>query len=496
MKGSLTNNNNSVFIGGGVPSISYLWLLPIIDGYCKKNNIKTLIFESCLPKTITEQKIISKILKKYYLIFPLKKNLKLHLIFIFFFIKNFIFFFFLVFFKKKNLLNKKNSNVKTHLYHSMWDTSFQSRGHFLYPNLICRSISAIKIIYKLHISNILIKLNIHTAFIIHSVYHHRMLISKLLDNKINIFIENGFSYLIKCKKLSNNYNLVEKEYLNRFSMDFFKKKIIEKYWNLRIKGKGGRKETYIPSCKKIDAYKDYNCNVIMLPVLKDSQFLNIDKNRVFADCVDWLKYTINIINHSKEKWIIKFHPSMREWGEDTKKILELIISKKFLNYNNIKYVADISNNEVFLNAKRIITFNGTSQIESGCFGKKPIVISRTDYNYFNSKLVLIPKTLSEYKKLLLMPSDSDIFKLNKEDSLISKFFIFFKENVISFYKEVGKFTELRNSPKKIKKKNFNLVLNNIKKNYKYLFYMGSLLNHDLNVTASKKYIKYLIKNNL
>ena len=494
MKGNLINNNNSVFIGGGVPSISYLWLLPIIDGYCKKNNIKILIFETCLPKVITEQHVISKILKKYYLIFPLKKNLRFYTIFLFFFIKNFKSFFFLVFFKKKTLLDKKNSNTKTHLYHSMWDTSFQSRGHFLYPNLICKSISAIKIIYKLHISNILIKLNVQTAFIIHSVYHHRMLISKLLDNKINIFIDNG-SYLIKCKKLTNNYNSVEKKYLNRFSMNFFKNKIIQKYWNLRIKGKGGRKETYMPSYKKIDAYKDYNCNVMMLPVLKDSQFLNIDKNRVFADCIDWLKYTISVINHSKEKWIIKFHPSMKEWGEDTKKIVDLIISENFLNYNNIKYATDISNNEVFLNAKRIVTFNGTSQIESGCYGKKPIVISLTDYSYFNSKLVLIPKSLNEYKKLLLISSDADIFKLNKKESLTSKFFIFFKENVISFYKEVGNFTELRNSPIKIKKKNFNLVLNNIKKNYKYLFYMGSLLNHDLNITASKKYIKYLAKNN-
>ena len=148
----------------------------------------------------------------------------------------------------------------------------------------------------------------------------------------------------------------------------------------------------------------------------------------------------------------------------------------------------------FIKYKRIITFNGTCQIESGCYGVKPIVISRTDYNYYNSKLTLIPKTLIEYKKLLLMSSDSDIFRVNKKQLIYCKFFIFFKEKIISLNEEIGKFTELRNSSQKIKKNNFNLVSGNVKKNYKYLIYMGNLLGHGLNITISKKYIKYLNNN--
>ena len=59
-------NDKSVFVGGGVPHVSYLWLLPVIEGYCDKNNIKRLIFEADLPDKLLEQPIVKKILQKYY----------------------------------------------------------------------------------------------------------------------------------------------------------------------------------------------------------------------------------------------------------------------------------------------------------------------------------------------------------------------------------------------------------------------------------------------
>jgi len=489
------SKDNSVFIGGGVPHVSYLWLMPVIDGYCYKNNVKTLIFEADLPDKLLKHSVIKKILKKYYLIFPFKKNFSTYLYFSLCFLKHLKLFLLLVFMKKKVILNKNNSDIETYLYHSIWDTSFQKKAHFLYPNLINKIISATRIIYKIYMSDILIKMNIHSAFMIHSVYHHRILLFKLLSSRIKVFIENGSSYLIQCKSFYNNYNLVEKKYLKKFLIIFLKKKyIITKYWNLRVKGKGNRHETYTPSFGKFNFYKDYISNVIMLPVLKDSHFMHIDKNRIFTDVIDWLKFTLKAVENSKEKWIIKPHPSMRAWGENTKKIIDLILKDSCVSADNIKYVEDISNSEVFLNAKRIITFNGTCQIESGCYGTKPIVISRTDYNYYNSKLTVIPKTLIEYKKLLLMSSDSDIFSVSKKQLMYCKFFIFFKEKIISLNNEIGKFTELRNSSQKIKKNNFNLVSGNIKKNYKYLIYIGNLLGHDLNLTISKKYIKYLTNN--
>jgi hypothetical protein len=486
------SDTKSIFLGGGVPNISYLWLLPIIDGYCENNNIKTLIFESNLPKKFFKVPITRKILKKYNLIFPFKRNFNFYLFFLLYFFKSLKLFFWCIFVKKNLILNKNNTNIKTYLYHSIWDTSFQSKGEFLYPNIISKSVSATRVIYKMFIADVLIMMNIKAAFMIHTVYHHRMLLFKLLNKKIKVFAENGFSYLIQYRSFYDNYNIVEKKYLNKLSIKFLKNKnIVNQYWNLRLKGKGNRDETYTPPFKKIDFYKDYISNVIMLPIIKDSQFAHIDKNRIFIDCIDWLKYTLNVINASEEKWIIKPHPSMKVWGEDTKKVIDLLIINNIGNYKNIKYVEDISNHEVFLNAKRIITFNGTSQIESGCYGVKPIAISRTDYNYYNSNLVLIPKTLIEYKKLLLISSDSYIFKLDKKYSIYCKFFIFFKEKVISLSEEIGRFTELRNSSKRIKKNNFYLVLGNVKKNYKHLIYIGSLLGRNLNITFSKKYIKYL-----
>jgi hypothetical protein len=71
-----------------------------------------------------------------------------------------------------------------------------------------------------------------------------------------------------------------------------------------------------------------------------------------------------------------------------------------------------------------------------------------------------------------------------------KFFIFFREKILSLNSEIGKFTELRNSSKRIRKNNFNLVLNHVNKNNKYLFYIGTLLGKNIRTTISKKYIKY------
>ena len=56
----------------------------------------------------------------------------------------------------------------------------------------------------------------------------------------------------------------------------------------------------------------------MLHIFKDSPFTNIDRNRIFADYYVWVLETLKIISQSKEKWVIRKHPSADRWGEDQK----------------------------------------------------------------------------------------------------------------------------------------------------------------------------------
>ena len=51
----------------------------------------------------------------------------------------------------------------------------------------------------------------------------------------------------------------------------------------------------------------------MLHIFKDSPFTNIDRNRIFADYYVWVLETLKIISQSKEKWVIRKHPSADRW---------------------------------------------------------------------------------------------------------------------------------------------------------------------------------------
>ena len=65
---------NSVYIGGGYSQSQLLWLIPLVDGYCSKKEIKNIIFENALPSNICENKLIRTILSQYN-IKTLKDNL-------------------------------------------------------------------------------------------------------------------------------------------------------------------------------------------------------------------------------------------------------------------------------------------------------------------------------------------------------------------------------------------------------------------------------------
>ena len=58
----------------------------------------------------------------------------------------------------------------------------------------------------------------------------------------------------------------------------------------------------------------------MLHIFREtSPFTNIDRERIFSDYYTWVVETLKILRKSKEKWIIRKHPSAERWGEKSKK---------------------------------------------------------------------------------------------------------------------------------------------------------------------------------
>jgi hypothetical protein len=120
------------------------------------------------------------------------------------------------------------------------------------------------------------------------------------------------------------------------------------------------------------------------------------------------------------------------------------------------------------------------------------MISDTNFNKFQYGLTFKPKNQSKYKKMLLLNSSSNVFKLKSKLINYARFFIFISEHVISLSDELGKFYTLYGDSEKKKLKDFNFVRKQVKKNYNYLTDIGHYLGNKLNFAVSKKYIKYFI----
>jgi hypothetical protein len=275
-----------------------------------------------------------------------------------------------------------------------------------------------------------------------------------------------------------------------------KKKNIEIYWKKRISGRGNYEDSRLALFNKKNKYT-INSNYIFLHIFKDSPFNIIDRSRIFADYFDWIINTLNIIKKTNQNWSIRIHPSSKRWGEDQILILNKILNdnlsleeRKFFFIDNSYF----SNVDVFKNIKKAVTFSGTAHLEIACFGIKPIVISRVSSENINNQLFLKPKTISEYKDLLLTDSNSSIFKLNKAAIKTAKNLIFIRENISRLKKDLNSFELYKNDNQDIRGLEFKKIKNSLKSNIKFLFLNGSYLAAYKTHTISKKYLKLILKN--
>jgi hypothetical protein len=489
----------SIYCGGGFLDNQLLWIIPIIDGYCEANKIKTIIFERKLSDRLLKNTHLSLLVKKYQIINLKDNNSCLQLL-------NIVFFFFINFFKiiyysliinRKIILDKNLSWKKVQIYHSIWDTSFfYLKDGDLNPNFFHKLKSSLRIFMNIYYAYYLKKKKVFAAIMNHSVYSARAMIAIFRESDIKIIIQANHSLYLLPLLFDNSWSIFDKKILIKLR----KKKILKSsisYWNGRLKGHGNYEDAKIAFKKK--SYKiNHNVNnIIFLHIFRDSPFNVIDRNRIFSDYVDWIDKTLRILKYSKEDWIIRPHPNFKRWGENSYKTYKEILNKIANNNDlkNVKYLNDkIPNIDLLKKAKRILTFSGTVHVEAACLGIKPIVISDcTLSNSSSGRFVFKPKNLNQYKNLLLANSNSSIFKLNNRQRRESIFMLFIRESIVSLRKELDAISIYRSDSDKIRDCEFNNIYKNLDKKKYFLKETGKSLGSVTRNAISQKYLKYFIK---
>ncbi len=329
---------------------------------------------------------------------------------------------------------------------------------------------------------------INTAFLGHSVYSSRAMLAFFRKKKIKIFCQASYNIYDSSYK-ETAWNQISKKSFNIINKKV-KKKYISRYWQNRLKGKSNYNDAKVAGSIK-NKILNYPKNVILLHIFKDSPFNYIDDKRIFYDYFDWIKKTLKIIEKSNEYWSLRIHPNASRWGENQKIIIDNLL-KENPNFKK-KILVDnsyVSNNFIFKNVKRLVTYSGTSHLEASCFKIKPIMISRSSLECLNSNFVLKPKSIKEYENYLLQNSNNKIFKQSYSVTNISKTMLFIRENILTLIKDLNGTTTYRKDNKKIINKEFKDVLKSIKPNTKYLMKLGQNLNKNYTHCFSKNYYLY------
>ena len=491
--------NKKIYIGGGFTDDQLIWIIPIIANLIKKNENNELIFESKISKKITKNKIIKNYLKKFKirdqseLFFFKSKLIKYFLIFL----KNiFEIILFTFFVNRSDILSDKKNWYKLQKLHSFWDLALNlSKDGEIRPKIKNKFYSILKCLSSIELGKKIYYENISLVFLGHTVYSNRALFAFLRKKNIKVYTQAAFNIHKQHPKFDNSWHFISPKKLSFVKKKIKSKKIL-KYFNVRQSGKGNYSDSK-SALKGVKNDKNLNnFNTLFLHVFRDSPYNVIDKNRIFVDYFDWVINTLKILKGSNEKWIIRYHPSHLKWGENQNKTLLSIIKDavgtKKLPSNFIIDNGKYSNDFLIQNSTKVITFNGTVQLETACYGKKSISIM----SYLKRQnLSFCPRKLKTYRKLLLLDKNSyqKISNLNPNSILKAKYILYIIENIHYMKKNLNATEIYRHDGKNIRNKNFNKIAFKLKQNQK-LFEKNSIyLKNGGSHTLTENFIEYFIK---
>lgn len=240
----------------------------------------------------------------------------------------------------------------------------------------------------------------------HKVYGSRIIWHKLRDANKRILLWGSNNFIMHSRQHENRLPfLISLNQLEKLNKDEYMRNA-QKFWADRLNGKmfykDAAKASYQPLIHN-SAKLDYPRKVVMLHVFRDSPFFSTDSERIFNDYFDWFAATLKYISISSCKWVVRTHPSSRDWGEDQIDVIDAAC--KFLGIAlPVNLIIDngmVSNEYIFRNCDVIVTYQGSATIEALAFGKKIISIAGfSKINPLLSNPFLVPKSVNEYIKLI------------------------------------------------------------------------------------------------
>ena len=468
-----------IFVGPGFSSEQYLWMVPLMYGYAQKNNINEIIFEHekdfSLIKNTPELNLILKnfkfkVIHKKKIFHILKSGvINIFLILRIFYSLN-----------KKNILSTKLNWTFSQLLHGSWDQIILKKNDDENINFFNKIRIIIFCVYKYDLGKKLFNQNVDTAFLSHSVYFERCNLASLREQNIKVYCQAVTGFYKQKKNEDTSWSDINTELFNSYIK---KINFINSYWKKRLIGKG----SYQTANYSTVASKNHNVtekfNLVLLHIFKDSPFNVIDRARIFADYIHWIEETLKIVKDSNEIWYFKVHPSAIKWGEDTKEIFNTLIKKIFKKVQkNIVLITDeYSNLKLISKAQKVVTFHGTAHVEAICFGQKPIVISRSPIRKISDKLYFKPKSIREYRQLLLSV-ETQKFKLSKSETQIGRTFLYIRENIHSLTIRIKRLEYYRNASIELINKSFKSVTKEMSKKFNVDFF----INQGKNLSSNKQ----------
>ncbi len=486
----MISRNKFFFIGGDFIESQYLWIIPFIGGYCKKNKIKNIIFENSLSIKIKKNKNISDVLKNFNsTVFKYDLIFFLYLIILFL---SKLLFYIKLFFLDNSFFKYNKDSLDYQLMHSYWDTYVRMQKNYFKFNFTSRLKSILFIHLAFTKAFYLNKKKINAMLVGHTVYSRRALISYLKTKGVKIISQANFSFQLHLGLNETRWDFLPKKNLDKLLSNISDDEV-EIYWLKRLKGKGNYEDANISAKLKFKNTTQSKLNVLMLHIFRDSPYNFLDKDRIFCDYYEWVIKTLKIINKSTEEWLIRPHPNSSRWGENSIDILNQIIKSTIVKLpKNIKIENNaISMQELYSKTKRIVTYSGTSNIEIACFGIKPIIISETILSYYNENFVLKPKNYEEYKNFLLSDFKSEKFKLKNDKIKFIKKLLYLRENTFSFRQDLNAVYVYRGDNQKIYDKDFRQTEESYHNFSEFLNELGERFSPELTHTISKKFVKYL-----
>ena len=305
----------------------------------------------------------------------------------------------LVFIRPRNLLIFYQWPWINILLHSIYDTAYRySPPSSIRPTVWQLSLATIRCGIAIVRANSLAKKGFSYFISGHNVYQFKIF-NYILSKNAKVYIQ-GRSNLRRVNpndlsdsplRLPQNFNIGSIDVSEKGALNF---------WESRRSGETKNEEFILANSGAI-LTSSHPINIVFCHVFHDSAFFAYPGSRLFLDFTDWIVGTLKICASSNEDWVFRLHPSALSWGEDSRVILQRLISKHAPNAQNIKIIENEYSVESLIKAsKRIVTYSGTVQLEAAIMGKRPIIAGGGILEQYAPDCAYIPSTYSEYANFL------------------------------------------------------------------------------------------------